>query len=271
MGVKLSYILIVLGAVLLIFLWGRWFEWSSIYFPDRIVQGTPRLVGLEYENVYFQTSDKVKINAWFIPAKEARGTLLYCHGNAGNIGDRLDIIKMFNSIGLNVLIFDYRGYGKSSGVASERGTYLDADAAYEYLLSRDDIDKDKIIVYGKSLGGAVAVDLALKKDPSILISDSAFTSTTDMARMMYPFLPIERILTIRYDTLSKIDDVKSNKLIIHSREDEIVPFRHGQAIYENARQPKEFFKMRGGHNEGIITYESRYIEYLDDYLKRSGI
>ena len=271
MGAKIGYFLIFMGAILLVVLWGRWFEWSSIYFPDKIVQSSPGLAGLEYEDVYFKTSDGVQINAWFVPSREARGTLLYCHGNAGNIGDRIDIIKMFSSLGLNVLIFDYRGYGKSAGIASEKGTYLDAEAAYEYLLSRNDVDKDKIIVYGKSLGGAVATELALKKNPRILISDSAFTSTTDMARMMYPFLPLEHILTIKYDTLSKIPRVESNKLIIHSYEDEIVPFKHGQAIYQKAQEPKEFFRMRGGHNEGIIAYESEYREYLDDYLTRSGI
>ena len=146
-----------IGIVLFLLLFARWFEWSNIYFPYKFVEANPKDIGLSYEDVYFETSDGAKLNGWFIPAKAPpRATVIFCHGNAGNISHRLDIIRMLNSLGLNIFIFDYRGYGRSRGWPTEKGTYLDLEAAHEYVLNRDDIDKEKIIVYGKSLGGAVA-------------------------------------------------------------------------------------------------------------------
>jgi fermentation-respiration switch protein FrsA (DUF1100 family) len=252
--------------------YAKWFERSNIYFPYRGMENTPEDIGLSYEDVFFQTSDGVKINAWFIPAENAaRGTVIFCHGNAGNISHRLEIIRMLHNLDLNILIFDYRGYGKSGGFPSEKGTYLDALAAYEYLTGRGDIDKEKIIVHGKSLGGAVAVDLATKVDLHAVISESAFTSVQDIGEEIYPFLPIRLITTIKYDTLSKIDKLNMPKLIIHSTEDEIIPFHHGQKLFDAASEPKKFYRMRGTHNEAIIMYTNEYTEEIDKFLKDSGI
>jgi fermentation-respiration switch protein FrsA (DUF1100 family) len=264
-------ILIVIAAILFLILYARWFERSNVYFPYRSVESTPELVGLPYEDIYFQTEDGVKINAWFVPAAGTpRATVLFCHGNAGNIGHRLEIISMLHDLGLNVFIFDYRGYGRSKGFPSEKGTYLDALAAYNYLKARDDVDAEKIIVHGKSLGGNIAVDLATKVSPRAVITESAFTSIGDIGQEVYPFLPIRLITTMKYDSLSKIDKLNMPKLVIHSEDDEIIPFHHGQKLFDKANEPKELYRMRGSHNEAIFVYRDEYLERIDGFLKEKG-
>lgn len=253
-------------------LYARWFERSNIYFPYRRIESTPDLIGLEYEDIYIETSDGVKLNGWFILAKDPpRATVLFFHGNAGNISHRLEIIKIFNDLDLNVFIIDYRGYGRSGGFPSEKGTYLDAQAAYDYLISRDDVDKEKIVIYGKSLGGAVAIDLATKVYARALISESAFTSVADIGQEVYPFLPIRLITTIKYDSLSKINKIDESKLIIHSKDDEIIPYHHGKKLFDSASDPKELYSMRGGHNEGILIYRDEYQKKCDKFLRSIGI
>ncbi|MCK5451343.1 MAG: alpha/beta hydrolase [Candidatus Omnitrophica bacterium] len=260
-----------LVAVLLIFglvLFSGWIEKNNIYFPDKKIESTPENIGLSYKDVYFRTSDGVELNGWFIPTgKPSRATVLLCHGNAGNISHRLDIIRMLNSLDLNVFIFDYRGYGRSCGTVSERGTYLDAIAAYEELSKLRGVNINKVIFYGRSLGGAVAVELALQKDPVALILDGTFTSTSDMAKEIYPFLPAKFLINTKYDSLDKIKNVAVPKFIIHSMEDEIVLFHHGKELFEKAVEPKEFYRMRGGHNDAMVMYEDEYTNRLDKFLK----
>ncbi|MFH1553106.1 MAG: alpha/beta hydrolase [Candidatus Omnitrophota bacterium] len=270
---KVMYYIVALAIIVLfIALYVRWFERSSIFFPSRQIVATPDSIGLAYEDVYFKTSDGVQLNGWFVPDGDSpRATVLYCHGNAGNISHRLDIIRMFNSLGLDVFIFDYRGYGRSNGGPSEEGTYLDAQAAYDYLVNTKGIDPERIVIYGKSLGGAVAVDLATRTEVRAVISDSAFTSTVNMGREIYPFLPVELVITMKYDTISKVKGLSMPKLIIHSSEDEIVPFHHGEEIFENCAEPKHFYRMLGGHNDGVFIYEDKFTHGIDEFLKRIGI
>ena len=263
----MCYFLAFIIAILFIVLCVRWFERSSIYFPYRTIESTPDAVGLRYDDVYFKTSDGVRLNGWFIPASDPpRATVLFCHGNAGNISHRFDTIRIFNDLGLNVFIFDYRGYGRSKGLPSEKGTYLDALAAYEYLLTRKDVDKKRIVVYGKSLGGAVGVELAAKTGVCAVISDSAFTSTIDIGKEVYPFLPLKLFITMKYDTLSRIGELSVPVLVIHSEEDEIIPFHHGQKLFEEAAEPRKFHRMRGGHNDAIIIYGDEFKEGIDVFL-----
>ncbi|MFC1549223.1 alpha/beta hydrolase [Candidatus Omnitrophota bacterium] len=268
----LTYIFFFALFILIMVFFARWFEKSSIYFPYRGIETTPEYVGLTYEDVYYETKDGVKINAWFIPASGTpRATVLFCHGNAGNISHRLEIIKMLHSLGLNVFIFDYRGYGKSKGSPSEEGTYLDALAAYEYLVNREDVDEKNIIIHGKSLGAAITIELATKVNPKIVISESAFTSIGAIGREIYPFLPMEIITSIKYDNKTKIGKLDIPVLVIHSREDEIIPYHHGEELYEAATEPKEFYSMKGGHNEGILVYRDEYLKRIDDFLRKNGI
>ncbi|MGD2278965.1 MAG: alpha/beta hydrolase, partial [Candidatus Omnitrophota bacterium] len=200
-----------------------------------------------------------------------RATVLFFHGNAGNISHRLEIIQMLHELDLNIFIIDYRGYGKSGGSPSEKGTYLDAITAYDYLAGRDDVDKEKIVIYGKSLGAAVAIDLATKREPGAVISESAFTSVADIGQEIYPFLPIRLIITQKYDNMAKIDKLTVPKLIIHSEEDEIIPFHHGRKLYENSPEPKQSYWMKGGHNDAILIYRDQYRKKYDEYLKSIGI
>ena len=267
----ISYVSIAAVLVLSVILYCRWFERHSAFFPTREIESTPDAIGLDYEDIYFETSDGRKINAWFIPAGRPRATVLFCHGNAGNISHRLEIIKIFNCLTLNMLIFDYRGYGRSRGWPSEQGTYLDAQAAYDYLISREDLNRKRIVIYGKSLGAAVAIDLAAKNKPCALISESAFTSAPEMGKLMYPYLPIKLMVTMRYDNISKIKSLTMPKLIIHSIDDEIVPFEYGRRLFDQSAEPKEFYQMHGGHNDAFLIAEQEFGKRIDRFLYACGI
>lgn len=264
----LKFIIIIITILGLLWLYFFYFERKSIFYPTKRIDLTPDIIGLKYEDLYFDTTDAVKLNGWWIPAKNPRATLLFCHGNAGNIGDRVELIGLFNELNLNVFIFDYRGFGKSAGSPNESGTYLDAMGTYNYVKEAKDVTEDRVIIFGKSIGGNIAIDLATKAKAALLISDSAFTSTVAMCKEVYPFLPAKLIVTQRYDALSKIGEVDMPKLIIHSKDDEIVPFHHGEELYRNAGEPKEFFVMEGLHNDAISTFRSKYKKGIKDFLDR---
>ncbi len=250
-----------------IFAYLKYFEKKGIYYPTKEIILTPADTGLKYEDIFFQTEEGLSLNGWFIPSQNPRGTLLFCHGNAGNISYRVEIIQIFNKLNLNVFIFDYRGYGKSQGRPSEEGLYRDVRAAYNYLLSREDIDKEKIVIYGKSIGANVAINLASKVEAAALIADGGFTSAYDMGRKLFPCLPIKWIIAVRYDAESDIKSVSIPKLIIHSRDDEIIPFKLGRKLFEAAPEPKEFYQMQGTHNEAIFIQREEYSSRIDSFLR----
>jgi fermentation-respiration switch protein FrsA (DUF1100 family) len=183
---------IILYAILFgifIFAYARYIEMRSIFFPMKAIEATPKDIGLDYEDIYFEAQDGAKLNGWLIKNPKAKATIIFFHGNAGNISHRLEKISIFNQLGLNVFIVDYRGYGRSQGHPTEMGIYKDAQASFDLLLNRQDINKDKLIAYGESIGGAVAIDLAAKRNVSCLIVDSSFTCAKDLARKFYPYLP----------------------------------------------------------------------------------
>ncbi len=254
-------VMVVLRLLLLLF------ERVNLYFPLRRIEATPEAIGLPYEDVTIKTSDGVSINGWFIPAADSARGILFFHGNAGNISHRLDTIKLFHDMGLNTLIVDYRGYGRSEGRPSEKGLYLDADAAYRYLSSRPGIDPDSIIAFGRSLGGAVALELAGRRKLSAIIVESAFTSTADIGREIFPFLPAKLLVTQNYNSLERVGSLSIPKLFIHSRDDEIIPFRHGQRLFEAAAEPKSFHVMSGGHNEAFLLPENNYGDVLKGFIE----
>jgi hypothetical protein len=240
---------------------------SMLFFPEKVIWQTPKNIGLEYEEISLTTKDNVVINGWFIPTNDEKGVVLFCHGNAGNLSDRLDSIKIFHALGQSVLIFDYRGYGKSGGGSiSENGTYLDAEAAWDYLTEVKRKSPKNIVIFGRSLGGAVAAETALRKGPACLILESTFISVPAIARKYYPWLPAGLIARYRYATLDKIGLIRCPKLIVHSKADEIIPFEHGRKIYEKAVPPKEFLEIKGGHNEGFMLSEEAYREGLRSFL-----
>lgn len=240
---------------------------SMVYFPEKEIVHTPKNINLDYREVAFQTKDRINISGWYIPVDEEKGVLIFCHGNGGNISYNLEYIRILHSLSLSVFMFDYRGYGKSEGKPSEEGTYLDAAAAWDYLIQQGK-SPEKIIVYGQSLGGAVAAEIALRKNPAALIIESSFTSIPDLGAKLYPWLPVKLISKFRYSTKDKVGMVKCPKLVIHSPDDEIIPFEHGRAIYEKATQPKEFLETRGGHNDGLLVSEKAYKNGLKMFLEK---
>lgn len=260
---KLIISLLVFSLILLIYT--RYLEKTSLFYPSRNISSFPDQAGLPYEDIFVTTKDGIKLQAWFIPQPKAKSTLIFFHGNAGNIGDRLEKIALFNQLGVNVLIISYRGYGNSEGSPSENGIYLDAQAAYDYLLSRTDINMDNIIVYGASLGGAPAIDLAFHRNVKALILDSTFTSAVDMAKVIYPFIP-RIFLSVKLDNASKMQKISCPKLIIHSEDDEIVPYSLGRKLFEISAEPKIFLDIEGGHNDGHIVDAEVFTDGIRKFL-----
>jgi hypothetical protein len=244
----------------------RWLEETNVFFPSREMAGTPRDKGLAYDDVSLQTPDGVLLHGWFVTAaKPDAATLLFFHGNAGNIFDRLDKIFLFHRMGLNVLIIDYRGYGKSAGKPSEQGLYQDALAAFEYLARRPDVRPERIVVYGESLGGVAAIDLAARRELAAVIIDSSFSSAADMAKVMYPFIP-SFVLSIKMDSVAKVRTLQAPKLFLHSPADATVPFALGRKLFEAAAEPKEFVRLAGPHNNGYVDARDAFMTGIRDFL-----
>ncbi|MBI3602435.1 MAG: alpha/beta hydrolase [Candidatus Omnitrophica bacterium] len=244
----------------------KYLEHTAVFFPSKSMDSTPAQAGMPYEDLYLTTSDGVKINAWLIKSSPQAATILFAHGNAGTMSDRVMKIKFFHDLGLNVLVFDYRGYGKSQGYPTEKGVYLDAVAVYDYLQSRPDIDHQRIIGYGASLGGVVAVDLATRRKLAALMIESSITSAKDMSQRLYPFLP-SFLMSIKFDSMSKIKNIDVPKLFLHSPEDQIVPLSMGQKLYEAARGPKSFLFTYGGHNDGFLINDRRVRNGFKKFLQ----
>lgn len=251
----------IIGAFLIYL---RYIENRTLFYPSKQIEFLPKEAGLDFETVNFKTIDDVKLTGWLIPSKDARYTILFCHGNAGNISHRIEKIKFFNQIGCNVFIFDYRGYGMSAGKPYEKGLYLDAQAAYDYLLSKN-ISIPQIIGYGESLGGAVIVDLACKNKMQALILEGTFSSIKDMVEKTFPLLPYW-IFSSRFDSTIKIKSLNIPKFIIHSINDEIVPYEIGAKLYEAAALPKEMLKVHGGHNSCFYESENLIREKVSGFI-----
>jgi len=243
------------------------FQSRLLYFPDRELSATPQDAGLPFEEVLLTAADGVKIHAWFVPADASRGAVLFCHGNAGNISNRLYTLSFFRRLGMDTLIFDYRGYGRSEGSPSEAGTYLDAEAAWKYLTRRRQVPPERIVVFGRSLGGAVAARIARDHGPAALIVESAFTSIPDLAARMYPVFPVRMLCRFSYNTLEYTKHARCATLVVHSRDDEMIPYSHGRQIFEAANQPKEFLDISGGHNEGFVNCSQLHEETFDRFIR----
>lgn len=239
---------------------------KMLYYPLREIGQTPKDIGLDYEDLQLRTKDGLLISAWYVPADFERAVLLFCHGNAGNISHRLDSIRIFHDLGLSVLIFDYRGYGKSEGSPDEEGTYRDAEAGYDYLTNQRGVSPEKIVLFGRSLGSAVAAETALRRTAGALIVESGFTSVPDLGRHYYPFLPVRLISRYHYTTIEKIVRIAAPKLLIHSPDDEIIPFSHGEALFAKAGDPKKFLAIRGGHNDGFLISGEAYVDGIRSFL-----
>ena len=226
------------------------FQARLVYFPGPVPGGTPAALGLQHRELELATSDGERVHAWFLPHPEARGAVLVSHGNAGNIEMRLELARAYLALGWSVLLYDYRGYGKSTGSPSEEGTYLDAEAAYEHLANVEGLAPGRIVLHGESLGVAVAFELALRRPVAAVVAESGFASVPDMAAEVYPFLPGRLLARIRYDNLAKVARIGVPLLVIHSPDDEIVPVEHGRRLFAAAREPKRMLLTELGHNDG---------------------
>jgi hypothetical protein len=244
-------------------------EEKLIFYPVAAIEETPGHRSLAFDDLYFTTTDSVRLNGWFIPHTRAKTTLLWFHGNAGNIGHRVENIKLLHDqVGVNIFIFDYRGYGRSHGKVSEAGTYTDGEAALSYLHSRKDVDPNSIVFFGRSLGAAVAVELANRGPCQGLILETPFASIRDMARAAFPLLPIGGLLRTKYDTVEKVKKIKCPLLVLHGDQDEIVPFSQGRKVFEAAPEPKEFYVIPGAHhNDTYIVGGRAYFAALKRFIE----
>ena len=252
--------------VLLIFLT----QSRLVYFPGigREVTVTPQAAGLAFESVRLRTEDGEELDAWWVPVAAPRGTVLFFHGNAGNISHRLEYLLMFHRLGYATLIFDYRGYGRSTGTPSEEGTYRDALAAWRWLAAEKRVPSGDVVLFGESLGAAVASWLAVRYPPRALVLASTFTSVPDFGAELYPYLPVRLISRFRYDNAANLRSIRAPVLIAHSPQDDIIPYRHGRSLYAAAGEPKHFIEMAGGHNDGFIFMRDDWVRELGAFLER---
>ena len=248
----LKLILLIAGAYLLLVVFVYLKQGSMLYLPDlpgRELDATPEAIGLDFEDVTLRASDGVNSHGWFVPGDTSR-VVLYFHGNDGNISHRLYSIKEWHDLGFSVFIIDYRGYGQSDGKPTEQGLYRDGRAAWRYLTDDRGIAPDDIIIFGRSLGGSVASWIAAREKPAALIVESSFTSVPDVGQSAYPWLPVRWLSRFKHPTRDHVAMTTRPVLVVHSRDDELIPFQHGEAIFEAANEPKSFLEIRGGHNDG---------------------
>lgn len=261
--ILIAFLIFVVGMIMTPYRLERMF----VYFPTRQVHGNPGTLGLAYEDVSLATADGVKLHGWFIPHAAADTTLLIFHGNAGNIGDRLPWIEVLHALRVHILIMDYRGYGKSEGKPFEAGLYRDAQAAYAWWARKREAKGEKLVLFGESLGGAVAVNLAAKVSPAGLILQSTFTSGWDMAKIMFPVGLLQPLLNVHFDSETAIVKIHCPKLLIHGTQDEVVPFRLGKKLFDAAPSPKSFYAVPGaGHNDLIEFAGDEYLQRVELFL-----
>jgi len=246
----------------------NWFVESQVFFPDTTIEQTPAELDLPFEDIWFNSSDSVRLHGWLIPASSPNHLLLFCHGNGGNISHRLDNVRLLRNRGISVFVFDYRGYGRSQGRISEKGFYLDSEAAYEVAREWAEKHRAKLVVFGRSLGGIAATHLASTKHCDGLILESTFTNMGAMARAHYPLPFAETLLKHRLDAVGQIVQVRVPILFFHGDKDSIVPIELGRKLFEAAPNPKEFVVIPGaGHNDTYFVGGQDYFKKIDSFFK----
>jgi uncharacterized protein len=243
-----------------------WNQANLVYFPTREVSVTPGQIGLDYQDVELLSEEGVLIRGWYLPHPNPSATLLFLHGNAGNIGHRLDTLELFHRLGLAVLIIDYRGYGESGGEPSEVGIYRDAEAAWRYLTIDRGIESSRLILFGRSFGGAIAAYLASRHPHKALVLESTFTSLPEVAGDHFSWAPVKWLSRERYDTRGRMADIAGPVMVLHSPDDEVVPFRHGEILYALVQGEKRMVTLSGDHNNGVKQNRARYYEAWKSFL-----
>ena len=245
------------------------FENKIIFHPSRYPEGywDPASVGVPAQDIYFTSEDGVKLHGWFIPAPKAVATVLWFHGNAGNISHRLDNIQRLARLNLNIFIFDYRGYGRSEGEPDEQGIYKDSKAAYKTVIGLNSVSVDTLFLFGRSLGGICAVETALNHPARGLILESVFTSASDMSRKVFPLIPLGWGIRSKLDAIGNVPNLKLPKLILHGTRDEIVPYDLGRKLFDHAGEPKKFYPIEGaGHNDTYTIGGRDYFDTLNRFI-----
>ena len=241
-------------------------EESFIFFPTRYPEGDWQPPGLDFEDAWFEAADGIRIHGWYVPHDRPRGVVLFAHGNGLNLTDRADVVRVLHDrVGVSVLIFDYRGYGRSQGSPDEQGVLADARAARQWLARREAVAETDVVLLGRSLGGAVAVDLAAEGGARALVLESTFSSMPDLAAYHYPWLPVRLMMRTRFDSIGKIAAYHGPLLQSHSEADTIVPYRFGRRLFDAANQPKQFITLRGrDHNDPQPPdYYDALVAFLD--------
>ncbi len=254
---------------------------TLIYFPLARLQATPARMGMPYEDVTFKTSDGVALRGWAVPAAPptvasstggqtappAAPWVLYCHGNGGNRSFWLPNIALLHGFGVSVFIFDYRGYGESQGKPSERGLYLDAEAAWTWLVDTQHVPPSRVVVWGESLGGGVATWLALHHPPEGLVLESTFTRLADVGAFHYPWLPIRMLCNQRFPSVDRVGRITCPKLFMHGQADQVVPYALGNALYNAAAPPRLWLNLRGGHNADLLNQDPLVLETIRSFVR----
>ncbi len=242
---------------------------AFLYFPERSLSGAPGAVGLAYEELRFAAEDGPELHGWWVPGQRQGPAILFFHGNAGNISHRLDILRrLYDRVGLSVLIFDYRGYGKSSGSPSEEGLFADARAARALLRARG-WDRDGVVLYGRSLGAAVALHAAVEDPPLGCVLEAPFTSLEDMARLHYPVLSqlVMPWVRGRYANLAAVRRLASPALFLHGDRDGVVPIGMGWRLFDACPAPKWFRTLNGaGHDDPAFVGGEAYWGAWEEFL-----
>jgi len=257
--------LLVLLTVLVAWILGG-FQRQVIFPASKQIAMTPEDYAWEYEDVVLSVGQH-KTTGWYLPVKNPRGAVLFSHGNAGNISHRLDSIKVFRDMGFDVMIYDYGGYGKSTGKSSEKRCYADIRGVWRYLTEDRAIAPENIVLFGRSLGGGVVAELAAEVTPGAIIMESSFTSAVDVGREVFPFLPVKLILRHKFNAGEKMGSFSAPILIIHSPDDDIIPYHHGKELYELAPEPKAFLEIEGDHNGGWLDSGRKYTDGLRKFLE----
>lgn len=240
---------------------------SQIFYPDPLLICTPSEVRLDYEDIWFDTRDEVRLHGWMIPSPHSSALMLFCHGNAGNVSHRVDNLRRLHDNGLNVFIFDYRGYGQSNGHITEAGFYMDAEAAYEEARKYATARNLKLVIFGRSLGGTAAVHLGAHFACSGLILESAFTHMAAMARVHFPLPVPEGLLRHKLNALDKVSRVKAPVLFFHGDLDNIVPINLGRELFDATNAPKEFMTLPGaGHNDTYFVGGQKYFDKMREFV-----
>ena len=242
-----------------------------VYAPDRPLTRTPASIGLAFDDIEFMAADGAELHGWWIPRADPAGTVLFCHGNAGNVSHLIPRIESFNRLGLNVFVFDYRGFGRSGGSPSEAGTYMDAEAAWHHLVTEASIPAESILVCGFSLGGPMAAHIASQFEPRGLTLEATFTSIPDLAADLYPMFPARKLARFRYSTIESLKRAQCPTLVVHGPQDDLIPFAHGRRLFEIAKGPRYFLEVSGGHGDWFDHSTVPYEVALKSFLTATGL